>query len=267
MIIDIHTHPLDSDPFTGEPLSPEESSRISLEQMDLAKVSRAGLLGSRVFAGQSEHEVRDVNDFTAAVVHRCPERFFGMAFINPALPPQAVAGELERCLSRPEFRAVKLEVDLCCRDPRLNLVAEYAIKYNVPVLHHSWYINFWNLGEIDRREQRNRSEPHDIADFARRFPQLRIIMAHLEGTGIRGLIDIADCPNVWVDTSGSLPFSGTLEFALKTLGRERILFGSDLPYRGYESQLGRILGSRLSTADLEPILHRNAETLFFPNLP
>lgn len=262
MIIDVHTHPPDYHDASRTSLTPGESAEILLEQMQLAKISRCGLLGCSVSPGQTLASIHAVNDFSAAIARLHPERFFAMAFINPNLPQEEVESELDRCLSLPEFKAVKLELDVNCRSPRLDIVARKALEYDVPVLHHSWYVNLWNMSAAGRKHQQFRSEPHDVADFARRFPDLKIIMAHLEGSGVRGLIDIADCPNVWVDTSGSQPFSGTLEYGVRLLGSERILFGSDACIRSYETQLGRVLGSPLCAGDRENILYRNAATLF-----
>lgn len=258
-IIDVHTHPrIYPDKSREDSLA--ESNRMLLEEMEVAGVRICGILG-RVSPFQREDSVQYGNDYTRDVVRACPERFFGMAFVNPLHSPKFVAEELDRCLSLPEFRAIKLELDVCCRDKRLDLVMEKSLEYQVPVLHHSWYVNTWSMSEAGKIHQSGRSEPHDIADLARRFPEARIIMAHLEGSGIRGILDVAECENVWIDTSGSQPFTGTLEFALKTVGSERILFGSDLPGRYLPTQLGRIYGTKMSEQEREQILFKNAEAL------
>ncbi|MCC6424568.1 MAG: amidohydrolase family protein [Phycisphaerales bacterium] len=260
-IIDIHTHP---EPFGKhqKPWTPDQAIDLMLRHMDHYGVQYSGLLGYDVMPGQDEASVRIVNDFTAKMVTDRPDRFFGFAFINPTLPAQFVDEELERCLSISGFGGIKLEVDVNCRSPLLDRVMKQAIRFDVPVLHHSWSLNLWNMPDVDVRMQQGRSEPHDVADLARRFPNAKIIMAHLEGCGQRGILDIADLPNVWIDTSGSQPFTGTLEFAIQTLGSGRILFGTDMMGRGMPSQLGRILGSRLSDEDRNRILFRNAQSLF-----
>lgn len=263
-IIDIHTHPVRTTE-AGAILSVRDSADLMLCHMDRGSVAMSGLLGYDVAPFQSMEAVSTVNNFTCSLIEEERERFFGLCFINPALPESYVADELDRCLEKPEFRGIKLELDVNCRSQRLDLVMEKAIKYQVPVLHHSWYINLWQNGS--NRWQENRSEPHDIADLARRFPSVDIIMAHLEGSNIRGILDVAELENVWIDTSGSQPFSGTLEFAVKEIGSHRILFGSDLFLRGLASQLGRILGSSLRQADLEAILFQNAQRLFGLSIP
>lgn len=260
-IIDIHTHP---GPVANipSPWTAPQAIEYMLRHMDHYNVQYNGLLGYNVRPGKDEAAVRWVNDFTAQMVAARPDRFFGLAFINPALPEAFVDEELDRRLNTPAFGGIKLEMDVNSRSPLLDRVMHHAIQHDVPVLHHCWSLNTWSMSDQSLAQQRQRSEPHDIADLARRFPRAKIIMAHMEGCGQRGILDIADLPNVWIDTSGSQPFSGTLEFAVQTLGSGRILFGTDMLGRGMPSQLGRILGSRLSDEDRSRILFANAQSLF-----
>ena len=59
-----------------------------------------------------------------------------------------------------------------------------------------------------------------------------------------------------------LPDAGMLEFALETVGMDRILFGSDAPLRHQGSALARIQGSGLSPAQRTAILHDNFRRIF-----
>jgi hypothetical protein len=105
------------------------------------------------------------------------------------------------------------------------------------------------------------TDPEDVATLARRHPNVRIIMAHLTGCGVRGVLAVKDCPNVWVDTSGAAPETGIVEYAVAQLGAARILYGSDVPIRDFAVALARITGSRLSAGDRAMILHGNARRL------
>ncbi len=260
-IIDIHTHPAYQRP-DGSTVSVEDSVQAILEQMNRFGVEKSGLLGHTVSPGLTGAEVRAVNQYSAAMVKLSPQRLFALAFVNPALPPGEVCDELDACLEGGIFRGIKLELDVNCREATLDAVMEKSIRYQVPVLHHAWYVNTWSLDERALKHQQHRSEPHDIADLARRFPEARIIMAHLEGCGVRGIHDVAACGNVWIDTSGALPFSGTMEYALELLGSSRIVFGSDLFGRSLESQLARVNGTAMSDEARQQILHLNARDLF-----
>jgi len=90
---------------------------------------------------------------------------------------------------------------------------------------------------------------------------VRIIMAHLTGCGVRGVLAVKPFPNVVVDTSGAAPEAGIVEFAVEQLGAERVLYGSDVPIRDFGVALSRITGSRLDAAAKQRILYENAKEL------
>lgn len=79
------------------------------------------------------------------------------------------------------------------------------------------------------------------------------------------MLDIADLPNVNVDTSGSQPDRGFVEFAVRHLGPERVIYGSDAPIRDFPSQLAKVQGATLDQAAKAKILSENAARLL--NLP
>ena len=102
------------------------------------------------------------------------------------------------------------------------------------------------------------STPFDVADLARRHPKSKIIMAHLNGVGYRGIEALVNLPNVVVDTSGGDPESGILEVAIKRLGAKRIVYGSDAPIRHFGVMINKILGAEIRKTDKQSILWNNA---------
>lgn len=258
-VVDPHLHPrmelLDD-------WSPEAMAEDLLRHMDRSGITVAGILGRVLPPFGDANFIRDGNDYTIAMVRACPERLYGLCYVNSGLDVSFVQEELDRCLRLPEMRGIKQEIDVNARDPRLDPVMEMAEAFDVPVLFHAWTLNTWNMNAAQKAEQAQHSDPADIVHLARRFPRVRILMPHLEGVGPRGVDTIAGQPNIWIDTSGSQPFTGTLEYALQRLGKTRILFGSDWPVRGFQSQLGRILGAGLPADTLASILFRNASSLF-----
>jgi hypothetical protein len=121
----------------------------------------------------------------------------------------------------------------------------------VPVLHHSAYNT---LGV----PVATASTPADMADLAGRFPGVSIIMAHLGHTRVQGLTEVAPHRNLSVDVSGSQPTRGLLEEAVRRLGAERIVFGTDLPIRDYAGMLGKMLEAPLTDRQRRMILGQNA---------
>src|SRR5205823_2709235 len=116
---------------------------------------------------------------------------------------------------------VKLWVATRCSDPVTFPVVEGAIAADVPIIAHTWRKSTGNLpGE---------SLPTDVAALARRYPEARLLMAHLGGDCQFGVRAIRDCPNVSIDFAGSVNEYGAYELAVRELGEDRVVFGSDLP--------------------------------------
>src|SRR5437879_5282377 len=65
---------------------------------------------------------------------------------------------------------------------------------------------------------------------------------------------LRDCPSVYIDTSGSVTDEGMIDFALRYLGPERLLFATDL---NFESGVGKILAADLT--------ERQRRMIFFEN--
>jgi len=248
-IIDIHAHSVIKDPAVAETLIPE-AARHGVKTMVL--LGDVGAFGEF----PSEEEVWRINDDTAALVRRFPASFLGFCHLNPEHGSKALLSEMDRCVKGMGMRGIKLWVSVVARDRRLDPIMERAGELGIPVLHHCWYKTV--------QKTRCESDPSDIADLASRFPGVTIVMAHLSGCAQRGIQDIKPFPNVLVDTSGSQPVAGLVEYAVRELGAERLLYGSDIPVRDFAGQLGRILSADIAEEDREKILFRNARRLLGP---
>ncbi len=200
----------------------------------------------------TKEEVTWINDATAEFIGGNPRHYYGACFLNPNHSAEFNIDELEKRILRQGFKAVKLDISLNCRSPKMAPIMEKLIELDVPLLHHSWYRT---------NKPAEESAPADIAILAGRFPQAKIIMAHLIGCGCRGVEDIAFCENVWCDTSGAPPVAGIIEYAFRRIGAERIVFGSDAPYRDVACQLGKVLSARIPWRSKELILGENAKRL------
>lgn len=130
----------------------------------------------------------------------------------------------------------------------------FAAKHRAIVLTHS--------GE-------QRSLPGDFIPFANDFPEVRLILAHL-GCGWDGdpthqvrAIQKSKRGNVWVDTSSAqniLP--GLIEFGVRELGPEHLLYGTDTPLYFAAMQRARINHAAISDKAKRLILRDNAVKLF-----
>jgi predicted TIM-barrel fold metal-dependent hydrolase len=252
MIIDFHTHNSQPD-FENMDRALARAKQIGIELMgNLGDVLAHGLY-------PVAEEVKSINDRSLAIDRQYSKHIFSFCFLNPVNAIEFSLAEIERCLvvDGNNFVGIKLEASLNCLNGKLDPIMARAEELNCCVIHHAWYKT--------RDKQPEESDPADIADLARRFPQVKIICPHLAGIGKRGVLDLAPHVNVLVDTSGGPPINGALvEYAVDKLGAERLLFGSDLygaAGRDQACQLGRLLGADISAHDKELISGLNAKRI------
>ena len=250
MIIDIHTHHFLGRETLKSPKPVEPLMRLAKQ----AGVMRMNLLGNLFRTGKIRPPARDlkaINTLTMRQVRAYPDFLTGFCYLNPVLDGRFLLDEIDRCVADGNLIGLKFEIDLNCRDPRLDPLLNRARELDIPVLHHSWH-------NIDLGSQPYKSDPPDIADLAARHPQVTIIMPHLAGVGVRGVLDVLPHPNVLIDTSGGVSVAGLVEYAVDRLGPERLLYGSDVKGRDFSCQTGRVLGAQVSAKVKDQILWRNA---------
>ncbi len=204
----------------------------------------------------SPGQIQRINDHTIDLVSNYKNRIHGLCFLSPEHDPRFIREEIHRCKHH-GLIGIKLEASVNCRDHRLQPLMQTAAELELPVLHHSWY----KTEKINAAE----SDPADIAYLAARFPEVTIIMAHLTAVGIRGVFDVQKHKNVLVDTSGAQPFYGAIEFAVRHLGADRILYGSDCHYRDYTAQLAKIYDADITNSERRKILFENAKRVLLRN--
>jgi predicted TIM-barrel fold metal-dependent hydrolase len=129
-----------------------------------------------------------------------------------------------------------------------------AEEHGLVVLQHAW-----SMTKI--RQRSFHTDPEDAVLLARRYPNVRVIMAHLTGCGVRGVLAARGCDNLWVDTSGAAPEAGLVGYAVEQLGVGKVLYGSDAPIRDYAVALARITDAGLTASEQRRILGQNAKEL------
>ena len=72
-------------------------------------------------------------------------------------------------------------------------------------------------------------------------------MRILEADWERGIRILRATPNVAAEMAGFDPTSGAIEMAVRELGAERVVFGSDVGRRSFASQLAKTLGADTPT--------------------
>ena len=106
--------------------------------------------------------------------------------------------------------------------------------------------------------------PHktpEMPRFADKYPDMKLIIAHLGSIAHINAIKSAKHGNIYTDTSGYLSgVNNIIEYAVDAVGSEKILFGTDT--YSVIFQYSRIALARISHEDKENILYKNAIRLF-----
>ena len=250
-IIDIHTHPV----FMEEGRQRSDVKRLVKRSRSFG-IQRMVALGDVLVYGPSPSgkQICAINDETARIISYAPDFFVGFCYLNPTLGDRAVGSEVDRCVGGLGFRGLKLEIANNASESCMKPVMQAAEAHDIPVLQHTW-------SQTKIRLRSMHSDPDDTCLLAKRFPNARVIMAHLTGCGYRGVLAARGIDNLWIDTSGASPEAGIVEHAVSNLGSERVLYGSDLPIRDLPAAIGQVAGAAISAGDRKAIFYGNAAKL------
>lgn len=242
MVIDMHAHL-----WAGHMEQDKEEILRAMDEFGIDKVYVSALKWER----PTQDEVEMLNHAVAAFHKEHEKEIGGYVFVNPV--NQNALDVLKRGIEEQGMLGMKLWIDVFCDDPCVYPLIEKTIDYGVPVLIHAFY-------KANGQMQYESIGTH-VANLAKRYPEAKLIMAHLGGNSYHGIPAIRHCANVWVDYSGSIFRGDDLEYAVECLGSERIMHGSDMP-GSYLVNYGQVLEARISQAEKENILYRNALKVF-----
>jgi predicted TIM-barrel fold metal-dependent hydrolase len=93
-----------------------------------------------------------------------------------------------------------------------------------------------------------------------------MICGHTGGDWELGVRAIRGRKEIFGDLAGSDPTAGYVEMAVRELGAERIIYGSDAYGRSFSSQIAKVVGARITEAQKQRILRDNLRELMLPIL-
>ena len=249
---DMHGH------LTGVSGTPEERITQLLKYADRMGIEKViFFLGFARDHDPPPEQFRRDNDVLLRALDRARGRALGFVYLNPKFTDESLK-ELDRCVRDGPMVGVKLWVALRCHDQRLDPIVERATELKAVVFQHTWLKTTGNLPE--------ESTPDDIVQLAARHPNATLIAGHVGGNWERGIRAIRASQNVYAGISGSDPTAGMVEMAVRELGAERVIYGSDFGGRSLASQLAKAYGADTSEEAKRLILGGNIRRLLRPIL-
>ncbi len=214
--------------------------------MDDAGVERAVVCSVDQFIAVSN---REGNDEVARAVRAEPDRLWGLAAVNPWFGDQGVE-ELRRSLDA-GLSGLKLNSHLqgfVLSDPIVHPLVEVCRNYDVPLYAHTG--------------TPITAEPFQLAELARTFPEVTMVMGHMGYTDFwyDAVPAALQSENIYLETS-LIDFMN-IQTAIEKLGAHRILFGSDFPESDLSLELEKISMLEMSDADRGLVLGANAQTVW-----
>ena len=253
MIWDLHCHLSGVDGRT-----PEERMAQLMTFADRMGVQRLVVfMGMSWTHHPSAADLRTQNDEVLQAISHWHDRAFGFAYVSPE-HVEASLEEIERCVAQGPMVGIKLWVAKSCRDRDVDAIIERCAELKAVIFQHTWIKTTGN--------EPGESTPLDLAALATRFPDVPLICGHTGGNWERGIRAIRAHPNVSIGIGGSDPTAGMIEMAVRELGAERILYGSDVGGRSFASQLAKVQGADVPEEAKRLILGRNLRRMLLPIL-
>jgi predicted TIM-barrel fold metal-dependent hydrolase len=254
VIWDLHCH------MSGVPgRTPQERMSQLIEIADRMGIERLCVyMGMPWSKNPSPQKLREENDQVLQALEHHQDRVFGFVYVSGEHVEASIA-EIDRCVRDGPMVGIKLWVAKKCNAGDLDAIIERAAALKAVIFQHTWF-------KTDGTTYPGESSPYDLVELAKRHPGVPLICGHTGGTWELGIRAVRSIPTISIDLAGSDPTSGLVEMAVRELGAERIIYGSDSGGRSFASQLGKVYGAELADEPRRLILAGNLRRMLAPIL-
>ncbi|HPU41745.1 MAG TPA: amidohydrolase family protein [Acetivibrio clariflavus] len=154
-------------------------------------------------------------------------------------------------------------------DERLEIIYRMCEEVSFPVVFH--------CGRVSNARINNYADIENIVPVIKKYRKIPFILTHMADGNIGDVFKIADMyENVYFDTSiiitgyppllevnePSWPDNEVVEYVIKKIGADRVVFGSDFPWGSPKHDLARFMEMKLSDTEKSMILGENAIKIF-----
>lgn len=237
-VIDVHVH-------TGKWMFPIKSNSVAeiVEYMRLYDIEKSVVSSSSAIT----YNFIEGNANLARDLKRV-DNLWGYIVLNPHYLKESL-NELGKYASDPKFVGVKLHPEqqtFRLRWKNSKKLFERIADLHLPVLVHTF------PDQVD-----------DLCEVAREFPSVKIIMGHMGGNDwLGGIEKTADLENIFLEPCCSFPEADKIHAAVKAVGPERFVFGSDSTLLNPGFVLGMFADAELNEEERARIAYQNALQIF-----
>jgi predicted TIM-barrel fold metal-dependent hydrolase len=237
--------------------TPEERMTKLLAYASRMEIERICVyMGMQFLHHPGPDDLQRQNDEVIAGLAHYHDRAFGFCYVSGE-HVEASLREIDRCIGNGPMVGVKLWVAKRANDAALDAIVERASKHRALIFQHTWI-------KSDGSQLIDESTPGDLVALATRFPDTNFVCGHSGGTWEPGIRAVRSLSNIHVETAGFDPTTGMVEMAVRELGAQRVLFGSDAGGRSFGSQLAKVVGADIPEASRQLILAGNLRRLLAP---
>lgn len=222
----------------------ESADRVGIDKVAISKIS-----------GPEPDKFRASNDLVLKAMKRYPDRLLGQCFINPVFQKESLE-EIDRCMDQGMVQLGELYIFAKISDPLYYPIIEKCIDLKIPIMMHA----VAELGALRPHHftlvKKTASVAADFVEIANRYPEMNFVHAHIGGGGDWEYMckTLQPATNCYLDTGGSVTDNGMIDFAVKHLGAERLLFSTDI---NYEAGVGKIMAANLTEKQRKMIFYDN----------
>lgn len=187
----------------------------------------------------------DANRFLEESMSKAPERIIGFLRVNPHLQEHALRS-IEEGVKNQGFKGIKVhprnEAFAINSEELAFPIAELASKLKVPILIHT--------GEPDTY---GFAQPTLVGDLADSFPDLTLIIGHMG----KRLYEDAICVARWFENiilETSFRSHRDIARAVKRVGADRVVYGSDMPFGVPEIEMMKVRLSDITPEEKDLVL-------------
>ena len=240
-IIDFHAH---LGPYYNMH-TPDTEAPSMVRNMDLCGIDKTVISTTLSF----DTDTVMGNTMTLEALAAFPGRLYGACVVSGHYPEISLA-ELDRMLANPAVVMVKSHPwSTRCKmnDRRLKPVYDYIAERGLFLLVHTW-LDGDPYGSQDL-----------FASVAADYPSIKWLMGHSGGPygSIRAVEIAQKLDNVFLDLTLSMCPAQQVEFFVREVGPDRVLFGTDNPFIDPRPQIGRVALARISDEDKAKIFGGN----------